>query len=410
MSKSDIKYYTGPLLIGACFAYAVESVFAAYSLMALSACWIITMLLRDKKVKQFQSELIEEDNKHSAHDPKALRTLVAEINEIVSEGIHSVKEETSQVRTIITESIGNLNQSFNAVNDDVSQQTILMENLTGKMDQSEESVAGESEDEQESNISMDEFISHTNDTLKNFIDVMTQNSKHGMDVVSMIDDMSEQMEEIFNVLADIKTIADQTNLLALNAAIEAARAGEAGRGFAVVADEVRTLSLNSNNLNDHIKQCVGKAQDTIDSTRKLVGDSASQDFSFIFSSKSKVEAMSSEMQKLNESVNTTLEEAEGINKRIGHQTSLAVTNLQFEDMVRQVSEHADKKIDPLKEFFEYTTSEICSIEEIEDEDAHTEKISNLREKLGDFLIELTDMPATKPVHQKSMNDGDIELF
>jgi aerotaxis receptor len=89
------------------------------------------------------------------------------------------------------------------------------------------------------------------------IDVLASEVLRSNDVIAELQEHSQQIDEVIDV---IRSIAEQTNLLALNAAIEAARAGEAGRGFAVVADEVRNLASRTQESTGHIQQLIERLQ------------------------------------------------------------------------------------------------------------------------------------------------------
>ncbi len=226
----------------------------------------------------------------------AVTDLVQQVDGHLEVVMDQMRTDLRQIQGLVGDAAGTLQQAFSGLNDRTTRQS----DLVGKMIASMRDQGGQGDGNEGG------FAEETDEVLRYFVDYVVNTSAQSMGMVERIDDMVEHMGHADKLLGDVKVIADQTNLLALNAAIEAARAGEAGRGFAVVADEVRNLSRRSNKFNDEIREVIGRSMNAIDNARGSIQQLASQDMNFAIQAKTRVSHDARAVERLNQSVESTL--------------------------------------------------------------------------------------------------------
>lgn len=382
--------------------------------------WLVSVAVNTHTATSGGPRSAGEDKNRDGFDQSLLK-LITSFNDSVRAAVASLKDESGQVRSLTADSVENLNHSFQEINNDTRAQHELMVNMVSRIqevkDEDVEEQSGADEgwetnaDEKKGKIiSIEQFVNKTSQVLKHFVGLLVENSKNSMDIVTKTDQLSAQMEKIFGMLSEVHSIAEQTNLLALNAAIEAARAGEAGRGFSVVADEVRKLSLTSNNFNEEIRGMINSAQATINESRNLVEKTASKDMNVFLSGKARVDSMMVSMQQLDQFLKESLSEIAVINESQAQKTAIAIRNLQFEDIVRQVVEHADDKIHGIEELIHSVTSEIHAFGREMSEQEYADKMQGLERKIEEITVRAKMEPVHKHTEQESMQEGEIQLF
>lgn len=303
-------------------------------LLAIIICFILGRRLMRPLVKV--STIIEEI---ANGDINADFSMVKETNDEIGLIIEKMKELTQSLGNIVGK-IRNSSDTMSANSyelNDTSSQTLaanneiskavedVAEGSTGmaasisKINENLEEMSNETKDINESVNEIRNQTTAVQDSSKIMNDKIKsmQDSSHKMDegisaISKRIETVNTTVDKVSNIVSVIEEISSETNLLSLNASIEAARAGDAGKGFAVVAQEIRVLSDNTNTELENIKQIISSLVEEcrycVQASGTIVEDNAKQ--------KEEIKAVLDEFGSLDEQIQKTAEKADEIEELV----------------------------------------------------------------------------------------------
>jgi methyl-accepting chemotaxis protein len=276
------------------------------------------------------------------HRQSAVESVLMQTHAQFSNHFAGASGDLNQVQALLTDAIEKLLESFNGMQSLIQNQQKAASSLMEKND----TLGG---------ANSEDFFTGISVTFQKMIVTIINNSKVGLELVEKMDVVAEKVGEILSVLADIDGIAKQTNLLALNAAIEAARAGEHGRGFAVVADEVRKLSGRSEQFSQQIRITVTAVKEAISTAEGSIKQMASLDMNFAVDSKDKVAETLANAQRMSKNMAVVIEQQTKVTHEIDAVLGRTIKSLQYQDVVSQLLQQTNLRINSMKSAWQRMT-------------------------------------------------------
>ena len=290
-------------------------------------------------------------------------TAVNRFVSMVQETVNEVKDLGHQNSTIAM----TITDATQVISRGVEQERQIVEATTQKSHSIKEILSGAiaiSEQTQRNVANANGELVTAKDALYRLVGEVEGYIENEHEMSSQLVSLRHDADQVKNVLGVIKDIADQTNLLALNAAIEAARAGEHGRGFAVVADEVRKLAERTQKSLTEIEISVGTIVQAINDVSDRMGENARNmnDLTVISNEvEEKISATSSEMER-----------------------SVSVAERSYNDSVEVVG-HIEWIIEKISQINDVSESNRHSVEQIENDSKQLLEVANsLSARINEF--------------------------